>query len=124
MKVGLVLGAGGAAGAAYHGGTLLALEHDLGWDPRSADVIVGSSAGSVVATLLRAGLTADDLAAWGALVPALPAGRAGRLVLDSMDEGRVRLVPSSPWWSVPDLRLVLRMTRGRTPLHTAVMALL
>jgi hypothetical protein len=37
MKVGLVLGAGGAASAAYHAGTLLALEQDLGWDPRPAD---------------------------------------------------------------------------------------
>ena len=63
-KVGLVLGAGGLVGLAYHAGTLAALENDLGWDPRSADLIVGSSAGSVIGTLLRSGISALDLAAW------------------------------------------------------------
>ena len=51
---------------AFHAGTLLALQTDFGWDPRRADVIVGTSAGSVVAALLRAGLSADDLAAFTA----------------------------------------------------------
>ncbi len=63
-KIGLVLGAGGVVGQAYHAGVLAALEHDLGWDPRTADVMVGSSAGSVTATLLRLGIPASDLAAW------------------------------------------------------------
>ena len=63
-KVGLVLGAGGLVGLAHHAGTLAALENDLRWDPRSADVIVGSSAGSVIGTLLRSGISALDLAAW------------------------------------------------------------
>lgn len=44
--IGLVLGAGGTTGAAFHAGTLLALQQDLGWDPNTADVIVGSSAGT------------------------------------------------------------------------------
>ena len=47
-RVGLVLGAGGIVGQAYHAGVLAAIELDLGWDPREADVIVGTSAGSVV----------------------------------------------------------------------------
>ena len=34
--VGLVLGAGGVVGQAYHAGVLAALEHDCGWDPRTA----------------------------------------------------------------------------------------
>ena len=63
-KVGLVLGAGGVVGLACHAGALAALENDLRWDPRRADVIVGSSAGSVTATLLRSGISALDLAAW------------------------------------------------------------
>ena len=67
--IGLVLGAGGTTGAAFHAGTLLALQQDLGWDPNTADVIVGSSAGSIVGGLLRAGLTTDDLSAWGTSVP-------------------------------------------------------
>jgi NTE family protein len=63
MRTGLVLGGGGVVGAAYHAGALTALETDLGWDPRSADVIVGTSAGSVVGSLLRLGVAASDLAA-------------------------------------------------------------
>ncbi len=62
-KVGLVLGAGGKVGEAYHAGVLTALEHDLGWDPRTADVIVGTSAGSFVGAMLSLGVPASDLAA-------------------------------------------------------------
>jgi NTE family protein len=68
-RVGLVLGAGGTVGQAYHAGVLAALEHDLGWDPRTADVIVGTSAGSVTGSLLRTGVPAHDLAAWSVKAP-------------------------------------------------------
>src|SRR4051794_20812927 len=68
-RVGLVLGAGGVVGQAYHAGVLAALEHDLGWDPRTADLIVGSSAGSVTGSLLRLGVPASDLAAWAVEAP-------------------------------------------------------
>lgn len=67
--VGLVLGAGGVVGQAYHSGVLAALEHDLGWDPRTADVIVGTSAGSITGTLLRSGVPASELAAWTVRAP-------------------------------------------------------
>jgi predicted acylesterase/phospholipase RssA len=60
-RIGLVLGAGGVVGHAFHAGALAALEDETGWDPRSADVIVGTSAGSVVAALLRAGFRTHDL---------------------------------------------------------------
>jgi NTE family protein len=63
MRIGLVLGAGGVIGLAYHAAALAAIEQDLGWDPRSADVVVGTSAGSVVGALLRRGVPASDLAA-------------------------------------------------------------
>jgi NTE family protein len=62
-RVGLVLGAGGIVGQAFHAGVLAALEQEVGWDPRSAEVIVGSSAGSVTGAALRLGVTASDLAA-------------------------------------------------------------
>ena len=68
-RTGLVLGAGGVVGQAYHAGVLAALEHDLGWDPRRADLIVGTSAGSVTGTLLRLGLSAPDLAAFAVEAP-------------------------------------------------------
>ena len=62
-RIGLVLGAGGPIGHAYHAGVLAGIEEATGWDPREAEIIVGTSAGSVVAAMLRAGLTASDLAA-------------------------------------------------------------
>ena len=63
MRIGLVLGGGGVIGLAYHAAALAAIEHDLGWDPRSADVIVGTSAGSLVGALLRRNVPASDLSA-------------------------------------------------------------
>ena len=68
-SIGLVLGAGGIAGQAYHAGVLAALEKHAGWDPRSAGLIVGTSAGSITATLLRSGVPAGDLAAWTSRAP-------------------------------------------------------
>jgi len=123
--VGLVLGAGGATGAAFHAGTLLALQHDLGWDPNSADVIVGSSAGSIVGGLLRAGLTTDDLSAWGTSVEALPAGRVNRVLLDDLRAARHRFAPSVPRPRMPSLalwRTLLHPSQFR--MHTAALALL
>jgi NTE family protein len=64
VAVGLVLGAGGVVGQAYHAGVLASLEQCCGWDARQADVIVGTSAGSITGTLLRGGVPASDLAAW------------------------------------------------------------
>lgn len=74
-RVGLVLGAGGVVGQAYHAGALRALQESTGWDPRNADVLIGTSAGSHVAALLRAGLSAEDLAARAAGKPLTPEGR-------------------------------------------------
>ena len=62
-RVGLVLGAGGVVGQAYQAGVLWALHEQAGWDARTADVIVGTSAGSVTGTLLRLGVAPGDLAA-------------------------------------------------------------
>jgi NTE family protein len=42
---------------------LAALEEGIGWDPRRADLILGTSAGSVTGAMLRAGFRAADLAA-------------------------------------------------------------
>lgn len=124
-RIGLVLGAGGATGVAFHAGTLLALQHDLGWDPNSADVIVGSSAGSIVGGLLRAGLTTDDLSAWGASVDAQSAGRASRAVLDSIRAAPHRLHPCIPRVRLPSRTMWRSIVHpSRVRMHTAVLALL
>lgn len=56
MRVGLVLGAGGVQGGAWLTGGLDALAEQTGWDPASAELIVGTSAGSMIGSLLAAGL--------------------------------------------------------------------
>ena len=112
-RIGLVLCAGGTVGQAYQAGALAALENDLGWDPRGADVIVGTSAGSVTGTLLRLGVPASELAAWAAKAP---------LSLDSLEaagllEGdRPEFPPFTlhHWmrrWRLPAPQLVLRVAR-------------
>ena len=60
-KIGLVLGAGGMTGGAFHAGVLAALAEATGWDPRRAEIVVGTSAGSLTGAVLRAGLSAGDL---------------------------------------------------------------
>jgi NTE family protein len=54
-RVALVLGAGGITGIAWLAGALAALREQTGWDPASADLITGTSAGAVAATVLAAG---------------------------------------------------------------------
>jgi NTE family protein len=73
-RVGLVLGAGGVTGGAFHAGVLSALDDSLGWNPRTATIIVGTSAGSISATTLRAGLSAADLIARAEDLPMSPDG--------------------------------------------------
>jgi NTE family protein len=60
MTVALVLGGGGIAGIAWHTGVLLGLaEADV--DATSADLLVGTSAGSTVAAQLAAGQNLTEL---------------------------------------------------------------
>jgi NTE family protein len=54
--VGLVLGAGGVMGGAWLTGGLEALARATGWDPASAERVVGTSAGSMVGSLCAAGV--------------------------------------------------------------------
>ena len=111
--VGLVLGAGGVVGQAYHAGVLAALDHELGWDPRSADVIVGSSAGSITGTLLRLGVPASDLSALAMQSPLSLEGASlvERILPDPND------LPSPPpraWlrpWRLPSGALLGRIAR-------------
>jgi NTE family protein len=56
MRVGLVLGAGGVLGGAWLTGGLHALARETGWDPASAEYIVGTSAGSMVGAIVAAGV--------------------------------------------------------------------
>jgi len=112
-RVGLVLGAGGVVGQAYHAGVLAALEHDLGWDPRTAELMVGSSAGSITSTLLRLGVPAADLAAWAVEAPL---SMEGESVFELIGENASDLPPFSMAnvlrpWRLPSSALLLRAAR-------------
>ena len=56
MKVGLVLGAGGVMGGAWLTGGLEAIARETGWDPATAEYVVGTSAGSMMGALLASGV--------------------------------------------------------------------
>jgi NTE family protein len=75
VSVALVLGGGGIAGAAWHGSVLAALD-EAGWDARAADLVVGTSAGSTVAAVLRLGVPPADLVAGPLGRPLSPEGAA------------------------------------------------
>jgi len=62
-KVGLVLGCGAVAGAAWSVPILQQLQQQLDWDAREADALVGTSVGAVLAALLSSGVAVDTMAA-------------------------------------------------------------
>ncbi len=63
VRRGLVLGCGGVAGGAWSIAALDAVQQQLGWDPREAEVIIGTSVGAVLAALLGGGVSVDQLMA-------------------------------------------------------------
>lgn len=132
-RIGLVLGAGGATGHAFHIGVLTALEEATGWDPRSADVIVGTSAGAVIAALLRGGMSPRDLAAralgetlstegqaiasvLGRPEPAPAAGPAGWFgMLGAANPGYLRRTIVRPWETKVGALVAALLPEGRIP---------
>ncbi len=101
-SIGIVLGAGGLVGAAYHAGVLTALA-EAGFDARDADLVVGTSAGSGVGASLRAGFPPLDLAPRNLGQPisdeaaAIVAGTGGPPTIDYRPRPFSRApVPSSP----------------------------
>ncbi len=138
--VAIVLGAGGVPGFAYLVGTLAALEAATGWDSRTAQLVVGTSAGAGVAALLRAGISATDQYAHALGRPVSPEAAERyattpdrRWDEGEMSEGNGR--PASPvlaargllrWPPRPGLALAGIVPRGRratTPLGDRYRAL-
>jgi NTE family protein len=60
-RIGVVLGAGGVLGAAWTAGALAALQRQLPRPLGEADLIVGTSAGSVMAAALRCGVSVEEI---------------------------------------------------------------
>lgn len=125
-RVGLVLAGGGVVGAAYHAGALTALHQDTGWDPRDAEVVVGTSAGSLVGALLRLGVAPVDLALATVDRPC----EQEHAVLDLLRHRPefapldLRMLLRPPRVPGPSLLLKLAHPRRGTPPMGAVMSLL
>ncbi len=75
-RIGLALGGGGIAGFSFHAGALGALQEATGWDPRTADVIIGTSAGSSITALLRGNVSVGEQVAWALSIPTDPVSMA------------------------------------------------
>jgi NTE family protein len=89
-----VLGAGGVVGSAYLAGALQACVDD-GWDPESADLIVGTSAGASTGATLRAGIPVTDVYA----------GQTGGEISEATLAVRDRLPPPLDFSERPGFRL-------------------
>jgi len=105
LRMGLVFGAGGVAGQAYHAGMLWALADLTGWDARTAEVVVGTSAGALMAVGLRAGFSAADLAARATDDPLSAEGAAliAQAPPDDVDPQALRAVDRSRGPAAPEL---------------------
>ena len=121
-RIGLVLGAGGVVGGAFHAGVLSALEEVTGWDPRRASVIVGTSAGSVIAAALRAGLSTEEIFARGegTRPPTIPSRSSG--LPQPARARRIRLEPG-PGRTAADVMALMRRAALR-PLAARPLAIL
>jgi NTE family protein len=102
LRVGLVLGGGGIRGAAWMIGALHGLVGETGWDPASANLMVGTSAGAVVAALTLGGARPWDL-----LVP----GR-GEFFQELMDAAAFRPELTLGSFGPGSLQLAARALRG------------
>src|SRR6266536_397083 len=93
-RIGLVLGAGGVLGAAWMTGALPAVQDRLPCPLNDAEVIVGTSAGSVIAAALRCGSSIDEMIAHQR---GEAAGVLRNIAVSAIEDG-----PLPPW---PQLRL-------------------
>ncbi len=82
-SIGLVLGAGGLTGQAFHAGVLAAIAETGDWNPATADVVVGTSAGAGMGMYLRLGITPDDMLA---RLEGRTLSAAGQAVVDRFGE--------------------------------------
>ena len=107
-SVALVLGGGGIAGYAYHAAALAVLQRMTGWDPRTAEVIVGTSAGSNVGAILRGNVPVGEALDRILTVPTNPRSMARLRELSGRAEatasrGDFRLAPAAPKLALREL---------------------
>lgn len=125
MRIGLVLGAGGIVGGSWLVGALEALESETGWSPSDADIITGTSAGSVVGALAAQGLSPALMAAYiggGSLEEVEEIAERGDLTAERLDETAFRLQRALPPLGPGSWRLAMStLLRPRTVTPAAAM---
>ena len=112
----LVLGCGGVAGAAWSIAVLDELQRALGGDAREADVLVGTSAGAVLAALLAGGVGVDRMVA-------SERGELRDCVWDH-DTDTGGALPPLPAAALPGARLLRRALNGDVGAFTGFTGLL
>ena len=126
MRIGLVLGAGGVVGASWLIGALEALESETGWSPSDADVISGTSAGSVIGALTAAGIDPSLMAAYssgGAADAVAELEERGDRVAEGMADMPYRLHLALPPLGPGSWRMaVSTLLRPRSHAPSALMA--
>jgi len=115
---GLVLGCGGTLGAAWTIGALHSLQEALRWDPRDADVLVGTSAGAELAAMLGSGIGVRDL------LTAQLGSQDSRPELARHFAAPPRGVPPRPAALLGSPRLARRALGGSLPALTGLSGLL
>jgi NTE family protein len=115
-RIGLALGAGGVLGAAWATGALAVLQQRVPVPVGEFDVIVGTSAGSVLAAALRCGLSVDEIVTFQRAGPSGPLAALG-----SPDLGYGAL-PPWPRLVVGSPRLLWSALRGQNRVHPWVIA--
>lgn len=104
-----MLGGGGTLGAAWMIGALSTLHEELGFDPRAADLIVGTSAGAILASLIGAGASPRDL--WlHQMAGAVPDGPLAGRIFD-YDHAAGGAAPLRPGVGFGSPKLIARSAR-------------
>jgi NTE family protein len=130
-RIALVLGAGGLTGQAFHAGVLAGLADGIGWDARSAELVVGTSAGASAGAYVRAGLAPRDAAAFLRNLEPSPEGRVIMDRLGASGDWRtpvgprnlpkfpqrqlLRRMATRPWQVRPETLLAVAVPPGRVP---------
>lgn len=111
MTSGIVLGAGGIIGPAYHLSVLRSLRDRDGADPSAASLFVGTSGGAIIAGLLASGFSVDEVAAAFDIdglgqAPSNDLSHAvqGLLTVPALAWGRFQLPSRLPHHAYPDAR--------------------
>jgi NTE family protein len=117
-RTALVLGAGGVLGAAWMTGALACLADRLPCEAGDVDLIVGTSAGSVLAAALRCRAPFEEMVAWQR---GQAAGRLGESAALAAQDGPLPPLPRIRFGSVP-LAWAALVTPHRVPPWVAASA--